>query len=89
MNNDHDVLSRLVNYHDHIAAPPVHAADDLHRGRRRVRRNRRLFAGGVALAVVSVVAVASLLTGGRSADRHVFRLDCRPRRLAYRYRRRC
>ena len=69
MNNDHDVLSRLVDYHDHIAAPPVHAADDLHGGRRRVRRTRRLFAGGVALTVVSVVAVASLLTGGRSADR--------------------
>ena len=41
MNNDHDVLSRLVDYHDHIAAPPVHAADDVHRGRRRVRRNQR------------------------------------------------
>jgi hypothetical protein len=68
MNNEHDVLSRLLDYHDHIAAPPVHAADDLDRGRRRVRRNRRLLAGGVAL-VVSVVAAASLLTGGRSADR--------------------
>jgi hypothetical protein len=69
MNHEHDVLSRMVDYHDHIAAPPVRAADDLHRGRRRVRRNRRLLAAGVALAVVSVVAVASLFTGGRSADR--------------------
>lgn len=69
MSHDHDVLSRLVDYHDHIAAPPVPAADDLHRGRRRVRRNRRLLAGGVALAVVSVVAATSLLIGERSADR--------------------
>ena len=69
MNHEHDVLSRLVDYHDHIAAPPVQAAEDLHRGRRRVRRNRRLLAGGVALAVVSVVAAAALLTGERPADR--------------------
>ena len=68
MNHEHDVLSRLVDYHDHISAPLVPLADDLHRGRRRVRRTRRLLAGAVALAMASVVAAVSVLTGQRSAD---------------------
>ena len=46
MNNELDVMSRLVDYHDHISAPSVPVADDLRRGRRRVRRNRGLLAGG-------------------------------------------
>jgi len=57
MNHEHDVLNRLVDYHHHISPPHVPLADDLHRGRLRVRRNRGLLAGGVALAVLSVVAV--------------------------------
>ena len=69
MNHEHDVVSRLVDYHDHISAPQVPLADDLHRGRRRVRRNRGLVAGGVALAFASMVAAVSMFTGGRSADR--------------------
>ena len=68
MNNEHDVLSQLVDYHDHISAPHVPLADDIHRGRRRVRRNRGLLAGGVALALVSVVAAGSMFTSERSAD---------------------
>ena len=68
MNHEHDVLSRLVDYHDHISVPHVPPVDDLHRGRRRVRRNRGLLAGGVALAGVSVVAAVALSTGQRSAD---------------------
>jgi hypothetical protein len=68
MNHEHDVLNRLVDYHHHISAPHVPLADDLYRGRRRVRRNRGLLAGGVALAVVSVVAAMSLSTGQRSAN---------------------
>jgi hypothetical protein len=67
--NEQDLLSRLVDYHDHIAAPPVPVTEDLHRGRRRVRRNRGLLAGGVALGIASVVVGASLFTGDRSADR--------------------
>lgn len=69
MSNNFDVMSRLVDYHDHIAAPQVPVADDLHRGRRRVRRNRNLLAGGVALGLASVIAVASLFTSQREADR--------------------
>ncbi len=68
MNHEHDVLSQLVGYHDHIAAPLVPLADDLRRGRRRVRRHRGLLAGGVALALVSVVAAGSMFTSRRSAD---------------------
>jgi hypothetical protein len=68
MNHEQDMLDRLVDYHHHISAPHVPLADDLHRGRRRVRRNRGLFAGGVALAVVSAVVAVSLSTGQRSAD---------------------
>ena len=68
MNHDHDVLSQLVDYHDHIAAPLVPLADDLRRGRGRVRRNRGLLAAGVALGVVSMIAAVSLTDGGRSAD---------------------
>jgi hypothetical protein len=69
MNHEHDVLSRLVDYHDHISAPHVNPGDDLRRGRRRVRRNRGLLAGGAALAVASVVAAVSLFSGGPAAER--------------------
>lgn len=69
MNHEHDLLSRLVDYHDHISAPPVTVADDLQRGRRRVRRNRGALAGGVALGVVSVVTAVSLFTGEPADDR--------------------
>jgi hypothetical protein len=61
-------LSQLVDYHDHIAAPLVPLADDLRRGRGRVRRNRGLLAAGAALGVVSMIAAVSLTGGGRSAD---------------------
>ncbi|MBD3947991.1 hypothetical protein [Nocardioides ganghwensis] len=64
MNDDLDLMRRVVDYHDHIAAPPVLVADDLQRGRRRVRRRRGLLAGGAALGLASVVAAVSLLTAG-------------------------
>ena len=64
MTSDFDALDRLVAYHDHIVAPPVAVADDVRRGRRRIRRNRTLASGGVALGVAGVVATATLLTGG-------------------------
>lgn len=68
MNHEHDLLSRLVDYHDHIAAPSVPVGDDLRRGRRRVRRNRGLLAGGVAVGLASVVAAVSLFTVDDSVD---------------------
>jgi hypothetical protein len=69
MNHEHDVLSRLVDYHDHISAPLVDPGDDLRRGRGRVRRNRGLLAGGAALVVASVVAAVSLFSGGPAVER--------------------
>lgn len=68
MTHEQDVLSRLVDYHDHISARHVPLADDLRRGRGRVRRNRGLLAAGAALGVVSMIAAVSLSDGGRSAD---------------------
>jgi hypothetical protein len=69
MNSELDVLRRVVDYHDHIYAPSVPLADDLRRGRRRVRRNRGLLAGGTALCLASVIAAVSLFTGQRATDR--------------------
>lgn len=69
MNDELDVMRRLVDYHDHISAPPVVVADDLQRGRQRVRRRRTRLAGGVALGLASVVAAVSLVTGGGPAER--------------------
>ena len=64
MSDDLDVLSRLVDYHDHIAPPMVPVADDVRRGRRRVRRNRGTLAGGIAAGVAGVLLATSLITGG-------------------------
>ena len=69
MTNEPDTLARLVDYHDHIAVPPFEVADDVRRGRRRVRRNRGLLTGGVAVAVAGVAVAASLLQGGGLVDR--------------------
>ena len=69
MNHDQDLLSRLVDFHDHISVPPVPVTDDLHRGQRRVRRNRGLLAGGATVGVACAVVGASLVIGGGSAER--------------------
>ena len=63
MTDELEVLNRLVDYHDHIAPPMVPVADDVRRGRRRVRRNRSVAVGAVAAAVAAVMATASLMTG--------------------------
>ena len=69
--NDHDldVLRRVVDYHDHIVPPAVPLADDLRRGRRRVRRNRGLLAAGVAAGLASVLAAVSFVSVDRAGDR--------------------
>lgn len=69
MTDDLDVLSRFVDYHDHISPPQVALADDLRRGRRRLRRRRGLLAGGVGLALASVLAAGALFTGERAVER--------------------
>jgi hypothetical protein len=63
MTDETDVLSRLVAFHDHIPAPAPPVTDDVRRGRRRLRRNRALRSGSVAVAVAAVVAAATLLAG--------------------------
>jgi hypothetical protein len=63
MNDDLDVLTRLIDYHDHITAPEIPLAEDLRRGRRRVARRRAMAVGGVAAAAAAVVLTASLITG--------------------------
>lgn len=63
MTDELDVLTRLTDYHDHIAAPTVPVADDVRRGRRRLARRRTLAAGGVALAAAGIALTASLVTG--------------------------
>jgi hypothetical protein len=62
MNDDLDVLTRLIDYHDHITAPEIPLAEDLRRGRRRVARRRAMAVGGVAAAAAAVVLTASLIT---------------------------
>lgn len=68
MISESEALARLVEYHDHIAVPPVSPEEDVRRGRHRVRRTRALVAGGTALAV-AVVAAAAVLTGPRTEGR--------------------
>ena len=63
MTDELEVLTRLTDYHDHIAAPTVPVAEDVRRGRRRVARRRTLAAGGVALAAACIAVTASLVTG--------------------------
>ena len=62
MTDDFDVLTRLVDYHDHIDAPSAPVADDVRRGRRRLARRRSLAAGGAALAVAGIVLTASMVS---------------------------
>jgi hypothetical protein len=69
MTDELDVLSRVVDYHDHIAPPTVPVVDDVRRGRRRVRRNRGIVTGAVALVVAGVVLTASLVTRGDPDNR--------------------
>ena len=69
MTDELEVLNRLVDYHDHIAPPPVPVADDVRRGRRRVRRNRTIVTGTVALGVAGVVLTAALTIGGERDTR--------------------
>lgn len=68
MISESEALARLVEYHDHIAVPPVSIEEDVQRGRRRVRRTRALVVGATTLAV-AVVAAAAVLTGPRTQGR--------------------
>ena len=60
---DQDVITRLVELHDHIHAPATPAGEDTLRGERLVRRRRTVSVAAVAAAVVLTVGLvqASLL----------------------------
>jgi hypothetical protein len=57
-----DVITRLVELHDHIEAPVTLTELDVRRGRRRVLRSRALLAG--AVGTVAVVLGATAAMGG-------------------------
>lgn len=52
---DQDVITRLVELHDHIHAPAIPADEDTLRGERLVRRRRAVSVAAVAAAVVLTV----------------------------------
>lgn len=64
---DQDVITRLVELHDHIQPPVTPAGEDALRGERLVRRRRTVSVAAVAAALVMAVGVvqASLSDGQR------------------------
>ena len=68
MNDELDVLSRVLDYHDHIAVPRTAAADDVRRGRQRVRRHRTFVTAGAALGVAAVVATVAVVASGSQSE---------------------
>jgi hypothetical protein len=67
---DDDVITRLVDLHDHIKAPDTPPAADVFRGERMLRRRRKVVFGAAAAAVVALLGVTAVTTGGqRAGDR--------------------
>jgi hypothetical protein len=62
---DQDVITRLVELHDHIHVPTTPAGEDTLRGERLVRRRRTVSFAAVAAAVVLTVGVRAGLPVGR------------------------
>ena len=54
---DQDVITRLVELHDHIHAPATPAGEDALRGERLVRRRRTISVAAVAAAAVLTVGL--------------------------------
>ena len=66
---DDDVISRLVELHDHIRVPATPPREDALRGERLVRRRRAASALAAGAAVVLTVGVAQVvLSGGRGSQ---------------------
>ena len=59
-----DLIERLQAVAEGFEMAPASLADDVRRGRRRVRRNRGLVMGALVAAVVVIVGVATALRGG-------------------------
>jgi hypothetical protein len=62
--NEHDVVTRLLELHDHIQPPPTSPGADAARGERMLRRRRTVVAGAVAAAVLAVLGIVTVTTGG-------------------------
>jgi hypothetical protein len=60
---DDDVITRLVELHDHIQAPLTPPGADVSRGERMLRRRRTMVAGTAATAVVALLGVVAVTTG--------------------------
>lgn len=66
---DQDVITRLVELHDHIQAPATSAGEDALRGERLVRRRRAVVAVvAVAAAAVSTVGLVQASLVGDSSE---------------------
>lgn len=63
--NDSDLIGRLHAVSEGFEMPPASPADDLWRGRRRVRRNRGLVVGTAAAAAVAVIIGVTAVVGGQ------------------------
>jgi hypothetical protein len=66
---DDDVISRLVELHDHIKAPDTSPGADVSRGERMLRRRRAVVLGAASAAVVAVLGVTAVTIGGQAGDR--------------------
>lgn len=68
---DDDVITRLVELHNHIQAPAAPPEADASRGKRLLRRRRTVRVGAGAAAVVAVLAIVAVTTGGPQADNDI------------------
>jgi hypothetical protein len=64
---DDDVITRLVELHDHIKVPDTPPGADVLRGERMLRRRLAVVVGAAAAAVVAVLGIAAVTTGGLQA----------------------
>ncbi len=62
-----DVITRLVDLHDHIKAPATPLEEDVSRGKRLLRRRRGVGIGAAAAAVMAVLGIAVVTTSGQQA----------------------
>ena len=67
---DDDIITRLVELHDHVKAPDVPLEADVFRGKRLLRRRRTMVAGAAAAATVAVLGIVTATNGlPRAGDR--------------------
>ncbi len=65
---DDDVITRLVELHDHIDVPATSVDADVLRGQRLLRRRRAVVGGTTAAALAAVLALSPVTAGGTKAQ---------------------